>query len=351
MSLIKRMLFAVTIALALLGAGIAPVQAQEETPANAEAKKSETPQSPTRRRKRVAVVNFEIPESLWSGWGGDGAAAAHRLSQVLSDMFTTALVKSGTFDVIERAELERILKEQKLGADGLLDPATAPKVGKILGVDYILGGKITEFGLKTKGGGGLGALTGGFLGVDIQKSTARAVIDARMIDTTTAKVLLAEQGTGENSESKFAFAGSDFSHFLASVNFESSEWTDSRIGRATRTAVEEVIGKITTIFPVEANVRAVLPNGSMILDLGRFSGIKVGDEFDVLRVEQIIDEDTGEVIYEERKALGTIKVAEVQDSACKCTAVTMSEPAKKGDLAVLKRPKPAEDKGKGKGKK
>ncbi|MHB9026605.1 MAG: CsgG/HfaB family protein [Armatimonadota bacterium] len=304
---------------------------------------------PTRRRKRIAVVNFEIPPSLYSGWGNQGRDAADRLSAVLSDMMITALVKSGTFDVIERTELEKILKEHKLNAEGLLDPATAPKAGKILGVDMILGGKLTEFGMKTKGTSGLGAVLGGGIGIDYKKSTARAVIDARMIDTTTAKILLAEQGMGENSESSVGFAGSDFSHFLVAVKFDSSEWTESRIGRATRTAVDQVVEKITKVFPVEANVLAALPDGSLIVDLGLFNGIKVDDQFDLLRVSPIKDEETGEVIYEDRKALGLIKVIEVQENRCKCAVVgTLAggEIAKKGDLAILKKAPPKPPKGK-----
>lgn len=312
-----------------------PPQVQPEQP---------KPPKPARRRKRIAVVNFEIPPSVYHGWGDGGGAAADRLGVVLSDMLITGLVKSGAFDVIERTELQKVLDEQHLSAQGLLDPATAPKAAKILGVDMVLGGKITEFGVKKKGGGGLGILTGGLLGVDIEQSTARVVIDTRMIDTTTAKIILAEQGVGENSQSKFGFAGSDFARFLVAVNFESSEWTESRLGRATRTAVDEVLGKVVGLFPVEANVRAILPDGALILDLGRFSGLKVGDKLDLVRVTLVKDEDTGEVIFEDRKPLGTVQVVEVQDNSSKCTVVgTAAQPPQKGDCAILKPTTPPKD--------
>jgi hypothetical protein len=75
----------------------------------------------------------------------------------------------------------------------------------------------------------------------------------------------------------------------------------------------------------------------------------VDDQFDLLRVTPIKDEDTGEVIYEDRKPLGLIKVIEVQESRCKCAVVgTLAggETAKKGDLAILKKPVGKTDKDK-----
>jgi hypothetical protein len=221
-----------------------------------------------------------------------------------------------------------------------VDPATAAKSGKVLGVDMILGGKLTEFGVKEKRAGVLGALTKVTIGigVDTKNSTARAVIDARIVETTTARILMAETGTGENSEGKFFLAGTDFDKFVAAVNIGSTEWTESRIGRATRQAVDQIVQKVLDTFPVETAVRGVLPDGSVILDLGRFSGIKVGDQFEVMRETILFDEDTGEEIYRDHKTLGLLEVVEVQDERCKCKVVGgLAEPPKKGDYAVLKK--------------
>jgi curli biogenesis system outer membrane secretion channel CsgG len=301
------------------------------------------PPPPAHRRKRIAVVRFEVPKQTLSGWydqGNVSPAAIDRLSGMLADMLVTALVKTGAFDVIERTELEKILEEQTLDAKGVVDPATAAKSGKVLGVDMILGGKLTEFGVKEKRAGVLGALTKVTIGigVDTKNSTARAVIDARIVETTTARILMAETGTGENSEGKFFLAGTDFDKFVAAVNIGSTEWTESRIGRATRQAVDQIVQKVLDTFPVETAVRGVLPDGSVILDLGRFSGIKVGDQFEVMRETILFDEDTGEEIYRDHKTLGLLEVVEVQDERCKCKVVGgLAEPPKKGDYAVLKK--------------
>ena len=77
--------------------------------------------------RRVAVASFE---------GSGGAAAADYLSH--------ALLASGA-DVVERSRLEAVLNEQNLRARGVLDPETVRRVGKILGVDAVFLGSVTEY--------------------------------------------------------------------------------------------------------------------------------------------------------------------------------------------------------------
>jgi len=64
--------------------------------------------------------------------------------------WTTELVNTGKFTVIERSELQKVLDEQELGKKGVLDPATAARVGKVLGVQLFILGTVTEFSLDTQ---------------------------------------------------------------------------------------------------------------------------------------------------------------------------------------------------------
>lgn len=76
--------------------------------------------------KRVAVVSFAGPQ---------GEAAAELLTQ--------SLVAHGA-DVVERTQLEAVLREQRLGASGALDPATVRRVGRLLGVDALFLGTVVQ---------------------------------------------------------------------------------------------------------------------------------------------------------------------------------------------------------------
>ena len=52
----------------------------------------------------------------------------------------------GTFQVMERSNLNAILKEQKLSSTGLIDPETAKQLGKLKMVDAVIVGNIAPFG-------------------------------------------------------------------------------------------------------------------------------------------------------------------------------------------------------------
>ena len=101
----------------------------------------------------------------------------------------------GVYSVIERKQLDKIIAEQNFSNSDRADPASAAKIARILGVDAIIIGSITQFGRDDKktnvGGGALGGVTGrfGIGGVSKSKSTAVVQITGRMIDTSTAEIL------------------------------------------------------------------------------------------------------------------------------------------------------------------
>ena len=54
---------------------------------------------------------------------------------------------------MERKQLEAIIGEQKLGSSGLVEDATAVKMGKLIGCRYMVTGKVTRFAYKKSGFG------------------------------------------------------------------------------------------------------------------------------------------------------------------------------------------------------
>jgi TolB-like protein len=87
-------------------------------------------------KKTVAVVDFT-----------DLEGNVTQLDQFIAEEFSVALAgASKGFRVIDRTRLKSIIKENKLAATGLIDPATASKLGKIAGVDALVTGTLTPFG-------------------------------------------------------------------------------------------------------------------------------------------------------------------------------------------------------------
>lgn len=159
------------------------------------------------KRPRVAILEFPVAKNAyegWSWWGGDNHNSESRMASCIQDLFVTELSEagSGKIRLIDRAALEKIRGEQAFGQSGEVDPATAVKLGKLLGVKYMITGKITRFAFKKSGfstggltGWGVGRLTGNSdLGavagsVKIGKAEFSGRLDARVIDVETGEII------------------------------------------------------------------------------------------------------------------------------------------------------------------
>jgi TolB-like protein len=64
----------------------------------------------------------------------------------IPEFLKSELSPSNNLIIVERRELESVLQEQALSMSGLVDSATAQKVGSILGAAYIIGGAINKAG-------------------------------------------------------------------------------------------------------------------------------------------------------------------------------------------------------------
>ena len=64
------------------------------------------------------------------------------LTKGLADMMITDLSQVHTLQVVERARLQALMQEIGLGMSGLVDPKTAPKLGKLLGASRFVNGAL-----------------------------------------------------------------------------------------------------------------------------------------------------------------------------------------------------------------
>ena len=116
----------------------------------------------------------------------------------MADQVVDALLEDGTFRVIERKKLDTVLAEQDFARSDRADPSAAKlaKVGKVLGVKYIISGSITKFGGEEKNYGGGGLLKGKLGGLGLKKAKTEVSLTARIIDATTGEILASRQGRG-----------------------------------------------------------------------------------------------------------------------------------------------------------
>ncbi len=128
-------------------------------------------------KRRVAIINFENKTKY-------GA----RLGNSATDIMITEMAKSNKFIIIERSKMHNLLEEQKLGMSGVIDANTAAKAGKILGLNAIITGSVSQFGIKTEGSD--------YLITKSKRQIVEATVDVRVVDVDTGRVLFADQGNG-----------------------------------------------------------------------------------------------------------------------------------------------------------
>jgi curli biogenesis system outer membrane secretion channel CsgG len=264
-------------------------------------------QSYAQAKIKVAIWEFDnnAPHSWWF-FDQMGPAARN----TIDTQFSENKLLSSKFSVIERDKLNLVLKEQGLAQTGAVDPSTAAKVGKLLGVKYIIMGGIDKFNIdNTKGGVGK-------FGVGGNLTQSKVTINFRLVDTTTAERILSLSADGEVKKGGGFVGGTSLSR--------DAEWglASETIQKAAKAVVEKfttgeylarVTGAATPAGGIEGKIIKVEGNKAYI-NLGASSGIKMGDKFNVISVgEALVDPDTGAKLGASEKQTGNGAVVEVQD--------------------------------------
>jgi curli biogenesis system outer membrane secretion channel CsgG len=289
------------------------------------------------RKKRVAIIDFDYA----TVHGGISALFGQDVDvgKGISDLLVTYLVKDGTYSVIERKALDKVMAEQNFSNSDRANPTSAAKLGKLLGVDAIIVGSITQFGNETKNTN-LGGAAGGFVpfglgNVGKKKSKAIVAITARLVDVDTGEIVGVAEGKGESQRESTTLlgAGAGSKGFgSGNADFTTSDFQNTILGEAVKAAVQQtsvaVIADkdklVTRTISVEGLVAAV-DSGQIILNVGSKAGVKVGDQLTVERVsKEIKDPATGKVIRRLATAVGVIRVTDVDDISAVASAVSGS---------------------------
>jgi len=279
-------------------------------------------------KRRIAVLPFEY-----------GAVSSEvgtlDVGKGIVSLIITKLVNDGTYSVVERQMLDSILKEQNLSVSDRADPATACKIGKLLSVDAILVGTVTQFGFETHttNVGAAASAVGsyipyvggfGFGGLSTHKSKVKVAIDARLVDINTSEILAAVHGNGESKRggvSLFGGGGSGWSGGSGSLDMGSSGFASSIAGEATLAAVDDIGSQIITLagkIPDNQSIAAANVEGKVadvtgtqvIVNVGKQNGLQPGDNLSVERAYKTIkDPETGKVLKEMTNTIAIINLS------------------------------------------
>jgi curli biogenesis system outer membrane secretion channel CsgG len=292
---------------------------------------AQTPAASAATKHRVAVMNFDygtVQSSVSAIFGTD-----QDIGKGISAMLIEKLVKDGQYSVIERAALDKLLAEQNFSNSDRANPATAAKIGQLLGVDTIIIGTVTQFGRDDKhtnlGAGGYGSKFG-LGGIGTKNSKAVVAVSARMVNVNTGEIITAVTGNGESSRGGTSLlgAGGGWSGGGGgALDMGSSNFGNTILGEATHKAVDDMgaqldasAAKVPTVKLEVNGLVADVTGNTLILNVGKKAGIHVGDVLDVSRPVRVVkDPATGKVIKSITDKVGSATVTEVDDDSATAT--------------------------------
>ena len=205
-----------------------------------------TPASAQSSRPTVAILDLDYG-AIQRWWEGNWD-----IGKGVADLIVDGLVEDGSFRMIERKRLDAILAEQNFSNSDRADPSAASvaKIGKALGVKYLLVGSITKFGTENKdmkvGGGGWGGGKFGVGSVGTKKGKATVALTVRVVDTTTGEIMASAKGEGVSSRSGLLLGGGGGggAGALGGIEMGSSDFKSTTLGEATEKAVTAVVAKL-----------------------------------------------------------------------------------------------------------
>jgi curli biogenesis system outer membrane secretion channel CsgG len=304
---------------------------------------------PLTRLPVVAVMPFDdavIDRSC--GWTynarrwGAGAGVA--------DLITSELAREAdrwrTFRVVERDRLFEVMAEQDLGEGGRIDPATAARIGRILGADLLLMGAVTRFDVRSDYIG-----LPWRVGFDAEHHRATVAFDGRLVDSTTAEIVAQARGQGDETRYGATIRRGD----LAGLDFGSSHFRDSMLGQAAREAarsmarntaeeIDEMVGPSPArLAEADALVVYAEMRGDQwwpMINRGARDGVRSGDLLLIKRKRQdVYDPLTGELLKTIWDELGVMTVREVDEKVASgpmvCATDVPAQP-RVGDVAILR---------------
>jgi curli biogenesis system outer membrane secretion channel CsgG len=300
--------------------------------------------STAQQKKRVAVFDFDyatVQSNVAAIFGSNVD-----IGKGVADLTVDNLVRSGVYSVIERKALEKVLAEQNFSNSDRADPATAAKLGRLLGVEAIVIGSITQFGRDDRatnvGGGALGGIGRryGIGGVSKRESKAVVGITARLVSADTAEILASATGKGESTRSGTSLIGSGGAGTAGGGAYDmtSSNFAGTILGEAVTQAVSGVArqldGSAAQITSQQVEIDGLVADATgntVILNVGAKGGVKVGDRLQIRRpTREIRDPASGKVIRRIEENVGEVVITEA-DEVSSVGTFTGASPAKVGD--------------------
>jgi outer membrane protein OmpA-like peptidoglycan-associated protein/curli biogenesis system outer membrane secretion channel CsgG len=175
------------------------------------------------------------------------------MAQAVAEMLSTALAGSDRFIVLaSRAEVDQLAGEIELGEAGMVEEGRAAERGLMEGADVLITGAVTAF--EPQAGAKSGVLSGLKTAVEGQvgmsSSTAEIVIDLKLIDVRTRRILKAIPVEARSTSWSTEASGSGAVGELVMAGGLSG-YSNTPMEKAVRAALVDAVKRIEKEMPKE----------------------------------------------------------------------------------------------------
>lgn len=261
-------------------------------------------------RSRLAILRVEN-KSVNSGSEDDDDGPAEVPLQQIEELFTTSLFNTNRFALIERKRIQTAIAEQDVGSTDRINAASAVKIGKLLGADYLIIVAVNEWTPKKSGFGVAG----------IGQSTAEVAISFRVINAASGELTFS--GTERATAGSLNFV---VGHKEAPINYSLQACLNKGAYRlANSLKVQSWRGSVADI-----------KGNKVYINAGSNRGIETGMKLTALsKGEAVIDPETHMPLGNDTEAIGTLMVTTVNETFSIAAISQGCKGLKKGDQVEI----------------
>ena len=205
------------------------------------------------------------------------------LADSVADFIQTSLYKTGRFNLVERKNIGKILKEQAFQKTGCTSTECAVEVGRILNVGSIITGTVSKAGQMY-------------------------VISMQLVDVEKGDIVLSDKIECDSEDMLNAAASVLAAHFSKGVT-------------------------------IRGEVVKIINENEIIINLGAGDGIEKGQELSIERLGEGVKDKNGTVIYQKRIFVAKVEATDVSEAASNFKLNSKKEDIKEGDIIEIKKEK------------